>query len=73
MGALAKLLGALCLLGVAAYWYLVPYQLFLALLGAGGALGPVVAYLAAFAVASLVGVWLSMLAISACFVLLLGG
>lgn len=51
-----KLCGLGCLLGIVAYWYFLPYQAYLGLVGAGSLLGPILANIVALVLLTLIGI-----------------
>lgn len=70
MGAFIKLCGIGCLLGIVAYWFFLPYQAYLGLVGAGSLLGPIIANLAALVLLTIIGIPVTWVLLATGFVLL---
>jgi len=50
------LVGLLCFLGIVSYWYFLPYQFWLRLVGAGSLWGPILGNLIMFLITTLIGI-----------------
>lgn len=61
MNARGVLIGLLCFAGILAYWYFIPYQVFLGINNAGNLWGPIIANTFVFIISLIAGIILTAL------------